>query len=86
MHACFMFGMAGVLRTLNLSDVDMKALTFYSILMGWGNSLGSEISDALGEFKTKRLISFENCPGTRWARFLENVVSSSRDLTATYPH
>lgn len=48
MHACFLFGMAGALRELDLSNADRSSLAYYSIIMGWGNSLGYTVGALLG--------------------------------------
>jgi hypothetical protein len=49
-HAALMFGMAGALRELTLSDPDRRSLVDAMIMMGWGNSVGY----ALGAFIGKR--------------------------------
>ena len=48
MHACFLFGMAGALRELDLSVKDRTDLASYSIMMGWGNSIGYTLGALLG--------------------------------------
>ena len=39
-HACLMFAMAGCVREFELSERDRSSLVFWTIVMGWGNTLG----------------------------------------------
>uniref|UniRef100_A0A7S3PK88 Uncharacterized protein n=1 Tax=Aplanochytrium stocchinoi TaxID=215587 RepID=A0A7S3PK88_9STRA len=49
MHAVFLFAIAGALKELNLSASDRKSLAFYSVMMGWGNSLGYSVGALIGK-------------------------------------
>ena len=40
MHAVFMFAMAGCIREFRLSKSEKDSLVWWTIVMGWGNTLG----------------------------------------------
>ena len=49
LHAAYMLAMAGALSKFTLSKGDEDALTYWTIMMGWTNSLGYGIGAMLGK-------------------------------------